>query len=207
LAFKSWGGRREGAGRKPEKEKAGVSHAPRAPLAARFPVHVTARLRAGLPNLRRSAARRAIEAAFCAAKQRSEMRLVQYSIQTNHLHLIVEAADRSALSRGMQGLLVRLARALNRLWKRMGTVFSDRYHEHILRTPKEVKSALVYVLNNARKHGIRLPGVDPYSSGEWFEGWESAALRAAEPECGPVPVESARTWLLRVGWRRYGLVA
>jgi putative transposase len=127
--------------------------------------------------------------------------MTQFSLQSNHIHLIVEAGDRLALSRGMQGLLVRVARALNRIWKRRGSVFSDRFHARALRTPREVRSALLYVLQNARHHGLRLLGVDPYSSGPWFEGW-----RASRAVPNGNPLVPARTWLLRTGWLRHGRI-
>src|SRR5262249_53716661 len=155
----------------------------------------------GLPNLRRDAARAAIERSFRAAGERFGFRLAQYSLQSNHVHLIAEANDRTALSRGMKGLLVRVARALNRLWKRRGSVFSDRYHARQLKTPREVRSALVYVLLNARHHGLRICGVDLFSSGRWFDGWSRKLVFASRS-----PAAAATTWLLRVGWRRHGLI-
>jgi putative transposase len=178
-----------------------VPHREREELSARHPVHVTVRLRAGLPSLRRGAARAAIERSFRAGGARSGFRLAEYSLQTNHVHLIAEASDKNALSRGMQGLLIRVARALNRLWARRGSVFSDRYHARQLRTPKEMRSALVYVIQNARHHGLRILGIDPYSSGRWFDGWKRKLAVAARD-----PGATARTWLLRVGWRRHGLI-
>jgi len=135
------------------------------------------------------------------------MRLVHWSVQGNHLHLIVEAKDRLALSRGMQGLKIRLAKALNRLWGRAGSVFSDRYHAVALRTPRQVRSALLYVLNNFRKHegqrGRRLPPsfVDPLSTALAFDGWKRQT---------PIPSSwktKPRTWLLAKGWRRGGLLS
>jgi REP element-mobilizing transposase RayT len=123
-----------------------------------------------------------------------------YSVQANHLHLIVEAEDEQALARGMKGLKVRLARKINALVGRKGTVFADRYHARILSSPRAVKNALAYCLNNARKHALqrkkRLPArwVDPFST----------AKRFYEEAKGLV---SARTWLLRVGWRRWGEIS
>jgi putative transposase len=201
LEFRSWGGRRRGAGRKRTGPRACVSHRAREALSARHPVHVTVRLRTGLPSLRRDAARAAIERSFRAARERFGFRLAEYSLQTNHVHLIAEASDQKALSRGMQGLLVRVARALNRLWRRNGSVFSDRYHARQLRTPREVRTALVYVLHNARHHGLRVFGIDPFSSGRWFDGWRRK-LAVAPRALGA----TARTWLLGIGWRRHGLL-
>jgi REP element-mobilizing transposase RayT len=221
LVFSNWGGARPGAGRKPKGTRAGVSHRRREALASRFPVHANARVRAGLPSLRCDAARRALERAFAAGRERFGFRLIHYSIQTNHVHFVVEATDARALSRGMQGLLVRVARALNRLWGRRGSVFADRYHARILRTPREVRNALAYVVLNAQKHGIRVQGIDPYSSGAVFDGWRDGGSAtgnwkprdAAESDDTlervretHLPVTLARTWLLRIGWRRWGLV-
>src|SRR5882672_3801717 len=165
LAFRSRGGARRGAGRKPKGPRAGVSHRTRPVRAARHPVHVTARIRAGLPSLRREATRALLELALARGADRFGFRLVEYSIQSNHLHLIAEVRDRRALSRGMQGLLVRITRALNKSWGRKGSVFADRYHARALCTPREARNALVYVFHNARHHGARVAGVDPFSSG------------------------------------------
>ena len=202
----NWGGRRKGAGRKPKGDRAGVSHRSRAALASLFPVHVTTRLVRGLPSLRSQGVYAVLRAAFAKGCEHNGFRLVHYSVQGNHLHMIVEANDRSCLSRGMQGLLVRIARALNRLWRRVGKVFADRYHDHILRTPREVRHALAYVLNNARRHGVRLAQeIDWFTSGCWFDGWREK-LTSKLPSGLTKPVARARNWLLNIGWRRHGLI-
>ena len=133
-------------------------------------------------------------------------RLVHYSVQNDHLHLICEAKNRLSLSRGLQGLCTSIAMRLNRLWVRRGRVFADRYHDHVLRTPREVRNALHYLLHNARKHlrSFRSSGPDPFSSGPWFDGW-----RACDPLPSPIamgPIALARTWLLGTGWRRHGRI-
>src|SRR5688572_10636699 len=131
------------------------------------------------------------------------MRIVHYSIQTNHLHLIVEADDRRALAKGMQGLLVRIAKNLNkRCWDRKGKVFADRYHSREVKSLREVRNVLVYVLRNAPKHGNHFVGMDEYSSGAWFDGWE----RAPSSPPGPrtlVTCVPPRGWAMRIGWRRH----
>ena len=198
LSFRTWGGRRPGAGRKPRGQRALVAHTPRPLRHRHHPVHVTLRVIDGLPSLRDpdlfAAVRRGISSA-----SRLAFRVVQFSVQSNHVHLLVEAEGTQALSRGMQGLGVRVARAVNRRLARRGRLFADRYHERTLRTPREVRNALVYVLQNGRKHGVSASGVDPCSSGPWFDGW-SESFR---PVPGRAPVAPAQTWLLRVGWRRH----
>lgn len=203
LVFKSWGGSRGGAGRKPAGPRSRVAHDARPRHCARHPVHLTVRLRSGLPTLRRQDARAAISRAFARGRDRFGFRLAHFSLQSNHLHLLAEAGDGRALSRGMQGLLVRIARALNALWKRSGSVFADRFHARALTTPREVRAALVYVLHNARHHGIQLLGVDPYSSGPWFDGWTSNVARAIGL---PSIVAAAKTWLLSEGWLLHGRI-
>lgn len=201
LEFRSWGGARRGAGRKRAGPRARASHRSRPALNEHHPLHVTIRVRAGLPSLRRDATRGAITSALAAGRDRFGFRLNQFSLQSNHIHLIAEAEDRRALSRGMKGVLVRISRALNGLWRRCGSVFADRFHARALATPREVRAALVYVLQNARHHGLRLLGIDPCSSGPWFDGWRQRHSPHPRP-----PIVPASTWLLLEGWRRHGLI-
>jgi REP element-mobilizing transposase RayT len=202
------GGRRPGAGRNPEGPRPCVSRRSRPALALRFPVLVTVRLRDGLPSLRHAAELRSLHAAFLAGSRRPHFRIVHTSVQSNHVHLIVEAHGKQSLASGTGGLLIRIARGLNRLWRRHGRVFSDRYHARILRTPSEVRNALVYVLQNARKHGWDGLGPDPCSSGPWFDGWRDVpdAARNALRSQTASPFAQPRTWLLRVGWQRLGRI-
>jgi len=122
-----WGGWRPGAGRKPKGERALEPHAPRAPLDPRWPVHVLLRIESRLPSLR-GRARSALEQALAAGRERDGFRLVRHVLQRDHVHLLVEANDGVALEAGVKGLAVRIARALNRAWRRSGRVFADRYH-------------------------------------------------------------------------------
>ncbi len=165
--FRTWGGRRKGAGR-PRKDgtrggRPGVPHLPRAALAARFPVHATWRMADGVWSLRSRRCFRVLSAAMWAGAAREHFRLVHYAVMGNHVHLLVEASDRDGLARGMQGLGVRIARALNRLMRRSGRVVSDRYHARILRTPTEVRHARRYLLTNAQHH-YGVAGEDAYVS-------------------------------------------
>ncbi|MFH0944051.1 MAG: transposase [Planctomycetota bacterium] len=207
MGFMRRGGARKGAGRKPTGEKAGVSHKEREVLAARFPVHVTLRLSKGLPRLRNKGAYGVLREAFRRGNERSGFRLCHYSVMGNHMHLIVEAKDRRALSRGMQGLVIRMARGLNRLWERSGKVFSDRYHGHILKNPREVRHALSYVLNNARRHALALKwAIDLFASGPWFDGWRARKALVEVPSGVERPTAEPHTWLLSTGWRKRGLI-
>lgn len=209
LRFRTWGGRRKNAGR-PKKPDAKLRHGARPKLARSYPAHVTLRAVPSAPNLRRGVAYEAVEAALRAVRARDDFRVVHFSAQTNHLHLVVEAHGATALARGMQALTIRIARGVNRACGRKGKLWGDRYHSRVLRTPREVRNALCYVLQNTRRHlttegGIVAPGwIDPRSSSASFDGWrdgEGACKNAHDP-----PTLSPRTWLLTTGWRRHGLI-
>ena len=86
------------------------------------------------------------------ARGRFGFRLIEFSIQGNHLHLVVEADDHVALARGIQGLSIRIARSLNAMMGRGGKVFDDHYHSRLLRSPTELVNAIRYVLGNAAHH-------------------------------------------------------
>jgi hypothetical protein len=141
-------------------------------------------------------------------------RVVQMSIQHNHLHLLVEAADKEALARGMQAFAISAARAINRAQQRRGKVFAFRYHAVEIKNRRQARHALAYVLNNWRRHAedthsgrIALrAATDPYSSGPTFDGWTCGAM-PRRADFVPLQVKGARTWLLREGWQMYGLIA
>ena len=186
-----------------------VHHVRRPPVAGRFPCHVTLRVRKGIPSLRSRRFVRAFQRSLAQACERGSFRVVHYSVQRDHVHLLVEAAGKRALGCGMRSVGARLARAVNRVFGRQGPVLFGRYHLRILRTPLEVHRALRYVLLNARKHwrernGRKPPPVrlDAASSARWFEGW----VRGRPPPEERREVAHAHTWLLSAGWRRYGRI-
>lgn len=202
------GGYRHGAGRKRMEPEDKKGHQPRPALAARFPVHVTLKVRPDVASLRRGASFRVLKMCFRLGKDKFGFRLVHFTAQGNHLHLLVEAKDKVALSRGMQGLAIRIARRLNAKLGRAGKLFAERYHQRILRTPTEVRRALVYVLNNSRRHApsrrTARTWIDPQSSAPWFEGWRQRPREPWFRPQGEPPVVPPSTWLLQTGWQRVG---
>jgi putative transposase len=180
LELKNWGGKRRGAGRKPKHGKPGVSHRRREDINPHQAAHVTLKVMRKIWRLRSSRVFPVVRSAIVDGAQRDEgFRVTQFSIQDDHVHLIVEARDRRALSTGMLALTVRVAQRINVLMRRSGRVFKERYHSRVLRAPREARSALIYVLQNARKHlmqaGRRIAAgwMDPCSSAATFDGWAS----------------------------------
>ena len=186
LPFRARGGKRPGAGRKPKGPRALVSHARRPRFGKPTPAHITLRVASHVWNLRSRRSFRRIARCFEKARGRPEWRLIEFSVQGNHLHLIVEADSNDALSRGMQALCIRIAKALNAMMKRAGRVFADHYHARLLLTPTELVRAIRYVLGNSAHH-FGDEGVDPCSSA----GCDRDRLLAA-------PL----SWLLREGRKR-----
>jgi REP element-mobilizing transposase RayT len=173
------------------------------------PVHVTIKLLRGLWSLRTDEAFAMVLCRIKAAS-RATFRIVQYSVQHDHLHLIVEAESNRALSTGVQGLSVRIAQGLNRLMRRTGSAFKDRYHARLLSTPRELKNALVYLINNGRKHlqqigkHVRRGWLDPCASVAALGPW--CPLLVLE-DADPPPVAKPKSWLLRLGFTKSGSIA
>jgi hypothetical protein len=175
---------------------------------------------------------RAIHRAFVGGRLHEGFRLVHCSVQRSHLHLIAEAPNANVLARAVQGLSVRLARGLNTAFSTSGRLFADRYHARVLKSPREVRLALRYVLGNARRHRTLERGhhlrrwLDSYSSAVWFDGWREhggrppATLGRRPSRAGPLGRDDPRfapgalpetspaaSYLLTTGWRREGLLS
>ncbi len=208
------GGPRPGAGRPPASARPPVHHVRRPPVPRQCPSHVTLRVGSGTPSLRSRCFLRQLRPSLREACERRGFRVVHYSVQRNHLHLLVESAGKEALGRGMKAISARVARAAQRAFGLSGPVLHGRYHLRILRTPREVRRALAHVLLNARKHWMERHGASPperldvASSGRWFDGWRRAPTSREPPPGAPESPEVAppHTWLLSTGWRRHGLV-
>src|SRR5262245_7221259 len=178
-----------------DRRRSSVPHSARPEV--RGVCHVVLRVRRGLPWLRAPKTYRVLEGAVRAGKENQGFALVQYSVQRDHLHLLVEAESKQELARGMQGLTIRIAKRLNRFWRRrIGSVFADRYFARAAQSAYAIKRALAYVLNNARKHGVwSTPDQpDPYSSGRWYTGWWGPS-DICRPLRAPPVAESRDTYL------------
>lgn len=192
-------------------------HVKRPRVSAREAIHVTLRTEKDLRNLRNRHTCQAVRRGLEVAYRREDFRVCQLSVQQGHIHLIVEADDHEALARGMQSFQIACAKRLNRILSRRngypckGRVFADRYHARVLRSPTQARNALGYVLSNFRKHGhAGGRGVDPYSTAARFDGWRRPVARdQRDGRDGPfagAPLAPARSWILRIGWQRGGLL-
>lgn len=228
------GGARLGAGRKRVGARACVPHRGRPVQRATEPVHVT--LRARIAPLRSQFVFPTVRLALSRAARRDpeRFRIVHFSVQRDHVHLVVEAANKRALSSGVRSVAIRVALYVNELLSRRGPLWADRWHGRALTSPREVRAAVVYVLANFRKHARRAvrSGIDPYSSAVWFDGFRewhpdsgvpppfaeharfgarviagtSSSTSCAGEQLGDGRDFAARTWLATTGWRKRGLL-
>jgi REP element-mobilizing transposase RayT len=217
--FRTWGGKRKGAGRPPKSKRSSERHKKRPRLKKTHPVHVVLRVVPAVGRLRTRNLYRAIQRAMIfSAVPRHDFRICDVSIQGNHIHLIVEADDERALARGMQGFEISAAKHINRALskelgrRRTGQVFADRYHAKQLTSPTQVRHGLCYVRNNWRRHGEdkKLPGraYDPYSSSEYSDGWDDEAQTYwLSDDDELLPICRPQSWLLSEGWKKAGLLS
>jgi putative transposase len=195
-----WGGRRAGAGRKPGKGRRNTPHRALPVHKHAHPLHVTLRARGTVGSLRQGHIFASIKESISEG-QKDSFRIVHFSVQGDHIHFVVEAADERALASGVRGLSIRIARSVNKLLGRKGQFWADRYHSRALKTPREVRNVLVYVLMNHKHHGRRSSAIDARSSAPWFDGFTIPLDAPPDP-----PVRPPRTWLASRGWRRHGLI-
>jgi len=217
------GEKRKGVGRPTKGPRAGERHEVRKAFRASEPVHVIMRSHSEIGSLRTGEVLHAIRDALITVFKLDDFHIVHFSVQRTHIHLLVEATGRAALGRGMQAFGISAAKHINALIRdehgkrRRGAVFPDRYHVRILKTPRQVRNCVAYVLNNWRHHGedqgtrSQTWKIDPFSSAITFEGWkerEAEGGRFRQPPTFFSPlVWEPSTWLLKVGWRTYGLIS
>ncbi len=206
------GGKREGAGRKKNRRGHDAPHRARPELSARHPVHIVLRTLVRV-SWRTRDYYQFVQQALLGTLGRTDFRIVHVSIQNNHLHLLVEAADRKALTHGMQSFTIRLARIVHARVGGVGKVFAFRYHATQIKTARHARHALAYVLNNWRRHNqdwengreVRAQ-LDEFSSAISFDGWARGRRFRVPEGYDPLAVSTPKTSLLKFDWQNYGLI-
>ncbi len=200
LAPKTWGGKRDGAGRKKSKTKHDAPHRSRDKHVGRHPVHVVLRTLPDVPRLRSDDVYEALAKTLAKVGERIDFRVVHVSLQHNHVHLLVEADNNDALESGMRAFAISFARRINRVFKRSGRVWAFRYHTTALTSPRQTRNALVYVINNWRRHNedereldLRTAKLDRFSSAIRFTEWHDWSLTSWPQDYVALPVHGHRT--------------
>jgi REP element-mobilizing transposase RayT len=217
------GGKRKGAGRKPRGARSGAPHKKRPEIKPSQGLHVVLRVVASVGSLRRRNMYKAMREATIVAAVRERIRIVHITLQRNHVHLLVEAENKQALARGMQGFQISAARNVNTMLgegpyrRRRGAVFADRYHLEVITSPRRAHHAIRYVLSNWRRHKEDRHGiastwlVDPFSSGISFPDWKELedkdVMWPIRDTYDPLMVRRPASWLLQEGWKLGGSIS
>jgi REP element-mobilizing transposase RayT len=216
------GGKRRGAGRKPRGSRAGECHDARPEFKSYHPLHVAIRVVPAVGSLRRRTMYKALREASITAARREWFRIVHISLQRNHVHMLVEAEDKAALARGMQGFQISAAKHVNAALgegehRRRGKVFADRYHLEVITSPTRARNSIAYVLSNWRRHKEDRYGlastwlVDPFSSAISFPDWQELEgqpwMWPIRENYDPIFVRRPQSWLLRDGWKLAGAIS
>lgn len=183
-------------------------------------------LHASIDSLRREPAFDAIRRAVAGtnATAPEQFRIVHFSVAPSRVYLIAEAQNARSLSSGARSIAIRIARYVNDTLSRTGPLWADRWRRRDLKTPADVRNALVYVFGNFRTHvpHAARASIDPYSSAAWFDGFRgydptSGAPPFAETRAGVAasfetsrsdpPVLPPRSALLASDWRKLGLIS
>lgn len=171
------------------------------------------RLRIGIPSIRRKPALRAFQRAIQRA-QDFGLHVLHYSILSNHIHMIVEAKDKKALRSGMSSIATSFAIASQRLFHIKGAIFHGRYHLKVIRTIRQMRNTLEYVLLNYCKHVDFVEHIDSFSSGGHFPHWRKLIPRrrwndvlgwgvdGLSDKLDTAGLSRPRSWLARQGWMR-----
>lgn len=148
------GGRRQNSGRKRIHSK-GVSHRTRELVTPKTPLHINFKYKAYMRN---KYCLKLLKRAILNARKLG-LRVNHFSLQYDHVHLIVEADSNAILESGMRSITVTIAKGM-----KMGKVQLERYHLHVLRTLRETRNAVLYVLFNRQKHEKGNSKIDGYTS-------------------------------------------
>lgn len=205
--LKGWGGKRRNAGRKNLSKT--VNHMKRESFNEKKPLQITMKFKAGLPDLRSKKMHLEFQRALVKAKAFG-LRVIQYTLESNHIHFVVECEGNRALGSAMKSFGSTFGKAVRKLAGGVGSVFVGRYHLSVLKNPTQTRNSLRYVLLNRFKHEKSHPDDNPFSSGKYFANWPELLNRRrskAWPEAPVLPeyLSPARTWLATRGWMRAAL--
>jgi putative transposase len=216
LEFKKvggWSGYRRGAGR-PNRSQT-VNHMRRPRVDFSKPLHITQKLKSGIPSLRRKDFERLFHGSLQGAKE-AGLHVIQYSLQHDHIHMVVEVANNKKLRAGMYSLASSFARALQKKMGLTGGIFKGSFHMVVITSPTQMKRVLTYVLLNYCKHSKMLEHLDPFSSGRFFVKWRELLgrkrwnpvleweIQGEREDAAVIGLSPPQSWLARQGWLRAG---
>jgi REP element-mobilizing transposase RayT len=152
----------KGAGRKAIHDK-GIRHIEREVIKKDTVLHLTLKIEKNKANLKNKSILKALQQSIKKARLLG-LKVIQYTLEYDHVHLLVESSDKISLGKGMQSLGISFSKKINKIKKQNGKVFKTRYHFRKLSTPREIKNVLNYILGNGVKHKESSSIVSPFNS-------------------------------------------
>jgi REP element-mobilizing transposase RayT len=152
----------KGAGR-PAIHDVGIRHRERPKLTRLSSLHLTVKINRIKADLKNKSTLKVLKRAICNARKKG-LRVVHFSLEYDHIHLLIESPNNSTLGRGMQSLGVTMARGINLFKKSEGGVYKHRYHFRKISSSRELKRVMHYIFNNGVKHGTAKNLVNQYHS-------------------------------------------
>lgn len=162
------------AGR-PAKNDAGIRHTKRPDLTRPSSLHLTVKIEKSKANLKNKNVLAILKKAIFNAR-RQGLKVIHYSLEYDHIHLIIEADNNRTLGKGMQAFGVTLAKAINRMRKVKGQVYKHRYHFRQITSSRQLKNVMTYIFNNGVKHKTSATALSPFNS-IWAEKKYSLFIR------------------------------
>lgn len=148
------------AGRKAIHDK-GIRHTPREVISKPSPLHLTVKLKRA--DIQNKVVLRILKHAIYRSRLQG-VRVVHFSLEHDHVHLYVECGNNFVLGKAMKAFGVTFVRGINKFKRSKGQLYKYRYHLRILKSAREVKNVINYILKNGIKHGRTLKVINPYNS-------------------------------------------
>ncbi|MBC7430062.1 MAG: transposase [Bacteriovorax sp.] len=141
----------------------GIRHIRRDRITKPTSMHLTIKVREYKADIKSKRILRALHHAIIRARLK-KLKVIHYTLEYNHVHLLVEASDHKVMHRGMQALGISLSKSINKIKCLKGTVYKHRYHLKRLTSTQQLKNVLHYIFNNGIHHKRTSSILDPYNS-------------------------------------------
>jgi len=91
------------------------------------------------------------------AKKRYGLCILNYTVTSNHIHLLVVDTEKDTVYRSLQLIAGRLVQEFNARTKRKGAFWEDRYHAVAVESEAHLAKCLVYIDLNMVRAGVVRP--------------------------------------------------
>lgn len=152
----------KGAGR-PAIHDRGIRHIARDKVTKHTSLHLTIKIERLKAGLRNKDVLKQLHDSIKKARKIG-LRVIHYTLEFDHVHLLVEVDSNQQLAKGMQSFGISFSKGINKIKAQVGKVFKTRYHFRKLKSPNEIKNVIFYILGNSLKHKKDFSILSPYNT-------------------------------------------